>query len=70
MTGADHVAQEGRQYPRRDSRGQDWLDSWHPPAHPALGGQPHGSAGICFPPEGNVVLVTWPGGSWGFPAGE
>ena len=70
MTGLDHVAREGEEIRFRDGRGQDWVASWHPPELPAPAGRPHGSAGICFTPEGNVVLVTRPGISWEFPAGR
>ena len=53
-----------------DERGQEWTGMWHPPELPAPAGRPHGSAGICFTPEKGVVLVTWPGVGWEFPAGR
>ena len=49
---------------------RNWVASWHPPELPAPAGKPHGSAGICFTPEGDIVLVTRPGISWEFPAGR
>ena len=70
MTGLDHAAREGEEIRFRDGRGQDWTASWHPPEFPAPAGKPHGSAGICFTPVGNIVLVTRPGISWEFPAGR
>ena len=70
MTGQDHAAREGEEFGFRDGRGQDWVASWHPPELPAPAGRPHGSAGICFTPEKNIVLVTWPGVAWKFPAGR
>ena len=70
MTRSSHVAREGEQFGSRDERGQDWVLSWHPPELPAPAGRANGSAGICFTPERNVVLVTWPGVAWKFPAGR
>ena len=70
MSDSEGMAQEGRQYRFRDDRGQEWIESWHSPELPAPDGKPHGSAGICFTPEGRVVLVTQPGISWEFPAGR
>ncbi len=70
MTGLDHVAREGEEIRFRDGRGQDWVESWHSPELLAPAGKPHGSAGICFTPEKNIVLVTRPGISWEFPAGR
>ena len=69
MTDPNHVAQEGEEFRWHDD-GRDWVASWHPPGLPAPEGRPHGSAGLCFTPEGNIVLVTWPGVSWEFPAGR
>ena len=63
-------AREGEEFGSRDGRGQKRVASWHPPELPAPAGRPHGSAGICFTPEGNVVLVTWPGVAWELPAGR
>ena len=70
MIDPEHAAQQGEEYRVRDERGQDMVVSWHPPELPAPAGRPHGAAGICFTPEGKVVLVTWPGVSWEFPAGR
>ena len=70
MADPDIVAQEGRSYGFRDGRGQDWTESWHPPELPAPDGRRHGSGGICFTPEGAIVLVTQDGASWEFPAGR
>ncbi len=70
MSDSEGMAQEGRQYRFRDDRGQEWIESWHSPELPAPDGKPHGSAGICFTPEGRVVLVTQPGNPCDFPAGR
>ena len=70
MTELDHVAQEGEEFGFRDKQGQDIVMSWHPPELPVPAGTRHGAGGICFTPEGNIVLVTWPGVSWDFPAGR
>ena len=70
MTGPDHVAREGEEIRFSDGRGQDRTASWHPPELPAPAGKPHGSAGICFTAELDIVLVTRPGISWEFPAGR
>ena len=64
------IAQEGETFRFRDRRDQEIVLSWHPPDLPAPAGKNHGSAGICFAPDGKVVLVTWPGFSWDFPAGR
>ena len=64
------LAGEGQQYEFRDRAGQDWMHSWHSAEFALPDGRPHGSGGICFTPEGNVVLVTWPGVAWDFPAGR
>ncbi len=70
MTDTEGVAREGEEYAFRDERGQDWLLSWHPPELPPPQGTRHGSGGICFTPEGGVVLVTQSGMDWEFPAGR
>ena len=70
MTDLNPVAQEGQEFRYRDGVGQDWVESWHPPELPAPDGRPNGSAGICFTPEGEVVLVTGPGAGWAFPGGR
>ena len=70
MTDLNPVAQEGQEFRYRDGVGQDWVESWHPPELPAPDGRPNGSAGICFTPEGEVVLVSGPGTGWAFPGGR
>lgn len=70
MTSQDRPARDGLEVRFNDERGQEWVASWHSPELPAPDGRPNGSAGICFTPGGNVVLVTWPGVSWKFPAGR
>ena len=70
MTDPVRCAREGEEFRFRDERGQEWRASWHPPELAAPDGTPHGSAGICFTPEDNVVLVTWPGVEWQFPGGR
>ena len=50
--------------------GQRVALSWHPPDHAPPCGRPHGSGGICFTSERDVVLVTRPGIAWEFPAGR
>ena len=66
----DRAARDGEAVHWRDDGGQDIVSSWHRPELPAPDGKPHGSAGICFTPEGKVVLVSWPGVSWEFPGGR
>jgi hypothetical protein len=51
------------------SRGQRWLQSWHPPGV-APDGKPHGAAGICVTDTGEVVVISNDGQSWDFPAGR
>ena len=63
-------AREGEEFRSRDGRGQEWVLSWHPPELPAPAGRANGSAGICFTPENDIVVVTWPGVAWKFPAGR
>ena len=54
----------------RDERGQHIVLSWCPPELPPPCGRAHGSGGICFTSDRNVVLVTRPGIAWEFPAGR
>ena len=61
-------AREGEQMPMH-SNGQDWLVSWHRPDN-APAGKPHGAAGVCVGPEGELVLISPDGRWWGFPAGR
>ena len=63
------VARDCEEFHFRD-RGQDWVASWHPPDLPPPDGKRHGSAGICFTSDGDVVLVRWDGSSWEFPGGR
>ena len=69
-TDVEAAAREGEEHEFRDDRGQDWLLSWHPPDLPPPEGKRHGSGGICFTPDGAVVLVTQSGVDWEFPAGR
>jgi ADP-ribose pyrophosphatase YjhB (NUDIX family) len=52
-----------------ESGGQDVLSTWFP-AHDVPEGKCHGSAGICVTDNGEVVLITQDGKSWGFPGGR
>lgn len=61
-------AREGEQMPMH-SNGQDWLVSWHR-ADDAPAGKPHGAAGVCLGPEGELVQISPDGRSSGFPAGR
>ena len=70
MRDLHRAAREGEEIHWRDGRGQHIVSSWHGPELPAPEGRSHGSGGICFTPEGNVVLVTWPGVAWEFPQGR
>ena len=65
----DQLSIEGVEY-RFTSRGQDWLCTWHPAASPRPAGKNHGSSGVCFTPEGQVILVTQNGSAWGLPEGR
>jgi 8-oxo-dGTP pyrophosphatase MutT (NUDIX family) len=49
--------------------GQLWSTSWHPPPVPP-DGTPHGAQALCMTEEGDVVIVTENGESWGFPGGR
>jgi hypothetical protein len=51
------------------SRGNRWLQSWHPPTTPP-DGKPHGSAGICVVRSGEVVAISDDNVSWDLPAGR
>jgi ADP-ribose pyrophosphatase YjhB (NUDIX family) len=53
-----------------NSKGQDWLSSWHPPSKPPPDGRNHGAAGICITHDGQVVLVTEDGVAWDIPGGR
>ena len=52
-----------------ETGGQDVLATWFP-AHDVPEGQRHGSAGICVTDNGEIVLITQDGKSWGFPGGR
>lgn len=70
MTGPEDVARERKEYAFHDDRGQDWKLSWHRPELAPPEGTRHGSGGICFTPDGSVVLVRQSGPDWEFPAGR
>lgn len=52
-----------------ETGGQDVLVTWFP-SHDVPEGKRHGSAGICVTDNGEVVLITQDGKSWGFPGGR
>ena len=52
-----------------ETGGQDVLSTWFP-SHDVPKGKRHGSAGICVTDNGEVVLITQDGRSWGFPGGR
>jgi len=62
------VAADGVQIPVW-SGGQQWLVSWHPPPDPP-DGTPHGAAGVCVTPDGNIVVISPDGTIWDLPAGR
>ena len=64
------AARDGEQIHWRDSCGQNVVSSWHPPELPAPDGKAHGSGGVCFTAERDVVLVTRSGVDWEFPQGR
>jgi len=64
------LARENEEYAFRDDRGQDWMLSWHSPELPPPEGTRHGSGGICFTPDGSVVLVIQQGTAWKYPGGR
>lgn len=54
-----------------DGNGGTWIVSWHPPPE-IPDGTPHGAAGICVTPCGEIVLIT-PNidqARWDLPAGR
>lgn len=69
MIDPSYAARDGEEIRWRDGNGQDIVSTWHPPELPAPSGKRHGAAGICFTPDGKVVLVE-DGGSWVFPGGR
>lgn len=68
MQGDVTIAKDGVQF-LHHSRGQDWLQSWHPADVPP-DGKNHGAAGVCVTPEGHLILVTENGKDWDLPAGR
>lgn len=52
-----------------ETGGQDVLVTWFPPRD-VPEGQRHGAGGICLTDNGEVVLATHDGETWGFPAGR
>ena len=69
MNGPTLVARDGEEFKFRD-RDQDWIAIWHPPGLPAPRRTRHGSAAICLTAEGDVVLVSSDGETWGSPGGR
>ena len=65
-----HLARDREELDYHDDEGQDWIVSWHPPGLPPPRGKSHGSAAICFTPDGNVVLMSFDGERWDFPQGR
>lgn len=63
------MARDGEEFGFHDG-GQDRIASWHLPGLQPPSGQPHGSTGICFTVDGDVVLVRWDRSSWEFPGGR
>jgi ADP-ribose pyrophosphatase YjhB (NUDIX family) len=63
------IAGDLQEFPFR-SNDQEWLVVWHPAGLPPPDGTRHGSAAVCFTPNGDVVLVTEDGESWGLPGGR
>ena len=49
--------------------GQDWIATWHLSPEPQAG-TPHGSAGVCLAPSGEIVLVSQDGKRWELPEGR
>jgi 8-oxo-dGTP pyrophosphatase MutT (NUDIX family) len=66
---ADSILRDGEEI-EVQSKGQDWLSSWHPAFLPPPQGRNHGAAGICITPDGLVVLVSEDGFAWDIPAGR
>lgn len=62
------IAKDGEQL-LHHSRGQDWLQSWHPADVPP-DGKNHGAAGVCVTTDGRVILITENGRDWDLPAGR
>jgi hypothetical protein len=62
------IAQDGEQFVLHTAD-QDWLVAWHLPNVPPEG-KNHGALGLCFTPDGHVVLVTENGKDWNLPAGR
>jgi 8-oxo-dGTP pyrophosphatase MutT (NUDIX family) len=66
---AELVAADHEEITIRTPEGHDWISSWHPPPT-APDGIPHGAAGICVTPSGEVVLISGDGVRWDLPAGR
>jgi ADP-ribose pyrophosphatase YjhB (NUDIX family) len=66
---SDVLAADGEEF-RVHSNGQDWIASWHPSVSGPPAGKPHGAAAVCFIGDGQIVLVTEDGKSWGLPGGR
>ena len=63
-----HPAVDGEEVASRIAN-QDWLMSWHPRVAVPEGTR-HGSAGICVPAQGQVVLISPDAVHWDLPAGR
>jgi 8-oxo-dGTP pyrophosphatase MutT (NUDIX family) len=64
------MVRDGEEFDYRDGEGQDWIASWHRPDLPPPDGQRHGSSGICFTSDGDIVLIGWDDIPWEFPGGR
>ena len=64
----DRLAAEtrGQQF---DAEGQLWVLTWHAAGSPP-GGEPMGSVGICFTPEGGIVIISGDDIHWDLPGGH
>lgn len=52
------------------SNAQRWIGIWHPGTDPVPPGRPHGAAGVCVTPSGEVVLISQDGEHWELPGGR
>jgi 8-oxo-dGTP pyrophosphatase MutT (NUDIX family) len=66
------MAKDGEEFEHHShlSGGQDWIASWHPASLPPPEGKNHGAGGVCFTPEGNVIVVSENDWAWTLPAGR
>lgn len=62
------IARDGEEF-SIVANGGEWRSAWYPP-HAEPPGTNHGAAGLCFTPDGGIVLISQDGARWSLPGGR